>query len=74
MTRLHIPELHYIYAIVTSLLPQENDAMASAHICFNQGQIFSPVLLFFASVLTVLVGRDSAVGMATRYGLDGSGI
>ena len=35
------------------------------------GQILFPVLLFS---LVSTVGRDSAVGIATRYGLDGPGI
>ena len=35
------------------------------------GQILFPVLLFS---LVSTVGRDSAVGIATCYGLDGSGI
>ena len=46
LTRLHIQDLHYIYAILTFPLPQENEALASAHNCSNQGQFFSPVLLF----------------------------
>jgi hypothetical protein len=48
MTRLRIPDLRYIYAIVSSGLPQENDTLVSAHICFSQGQtFFSPGLLLF---------------------------
>jgi len=37
-------------------------------------KIFLPFFPCFAPVLTVLLGRNIAVGTATRYGLDGSGI
>ena len=40
----------------------------------NYMDMKSKTILLFVYVLNCIVGRDSSVGIATRYGLDGPGI
>jgi hypothetical protein len=54
--------------------------VSDCNVCGKRGVIFSVTsslhfaALKYTSVLYVNVGRDSAVGIGTRYGLDGQGI
>jgi hypothetical protein len=42
--------------------------------CPNPGRVSTRDIKFYTLAPTVIVGQDSSVGIATRYGLDGPGI
>jgi len=52
-------------------MSQENDALVSAHTCFNQGHNFSPVLPLFYPCFDSVVGPEyrSRYSNALRDGL-----
>jgi hypothetical protein len=53
----------HIRKVIIIYLPQA----ANYSLTFMLGNLFYPIILKF-------VGRESAVGLATRYGMDGPGI
>ena len=59
----------YLHAI-TSFVPTKEHSTVC--VCFNHPKFSTVLLLRF--VLCTVVGRDSSVCIATRYGLDGPGI
>jgi hypothetical protein len=60
---------------ISRLLWQPNFHYLSSYFCFKPDEI-NPLTskLFKIRIISIFVGRDSVLGIATDYGLDGSGI